>query len=97
MFRRSALVFVFALLAASAARADLIGYWPLEAASGTTARNAMPWGITGTLYNGSAVGNGPAWVNDATRGQVLSFDGSDDWVHAGSIPSIPVGSDFTTT
>ena len=95
MFRRSALLFVFALLAASAARADLIGYWPFEATSGTTARNAMPWGITGSLYNGSAVGNGPAWVSDGTRGQVLSFDGNDDWGHAGSIPSIPVNGDFT--
>ena len=83
------------LLLAPTTHADLIGYWPLDATSGTTAHNAMPWGITGTLYNGSAVGSGPAWVNDATRGQVLSFDGSDDWVHAGSIPSIPVGSDFT--
>jgi len=77
------------------AQAGLLGYWPLDETSGTTAPNAVSAGTDGTLYNGGSVGNGPAWVTDAQRGQVLRFDGGDDWVDAGFIPAIAAGDDFT--
>ena len=83
------------LCIAATASAGLLGYWPLDETSGTVAPNAAPGGTAGTLYNGSTVANGPAWVADSTRGQVLSFDGGNDWVDAGSIPAIAAGDDFT--
>ena len=73
----------------AAAHAGLTGLWLLDEISGTTAPNIAIGGTDGTLYNG------PAWVNDAQRGQVLQFDGGDDWVDAGFVPALATGDDFT--
>ena len=70
-------------------KADLIGYWPLNETSGITATNLADGGTIGILTNG------PTWYDDAERGRVLSFDGNDDHVIAGSIPSISPTGNFT--
>jgi len=71
------------------AKGELIGYWPLDETSGITATNLAPGGTIGILTNG------PAWVNDAQRGQVIGFDGVDDHVIAGNTPPIGIYSNFT--
>ncbi|HPM81104.1 MAG TPA: autotransporter-associated beta strand repeat-containing protein, partial [Candidatus Anammoximicrobium sp.] len=80
-----------------AASTGLYAAWLLDEATGTLANNAAPGGVEGLLYNGGSAGvNGPAWVNDPQRGTVLSFDGSDDWVDAGTIPALAAAtSNFT--
>jgi len=91
MKKLTALVLVIGLLLATwgVGQAALIGYWPLDETSGTIAPNLAPGGTDGTLYNG------PVWMTDPTRGQVLSFDGGDDYVSAGTIPAIAMADDFT--
>ncbi|MDA3925319.1 MAG: LamG domain-containing protein [Kiritimatiellae bacterium] len=72
------------------AKAELIGYWPLNETAGITATNLADGGTIGILTNG------PTWIlNDPQRGRVLSFDGVDDHVIAGSIPALGVTSKFT--
>lgn len=67
----------------------LLGYWPLEESSGTSAPNAVAGGQTAQLMNGVS------WTMDPTRGRVLSFDGVNDYVDAGSIPRQTNSSAFT--
>jgi hypothetical protein len=54
----------------------LVGWWPFEEGSGTTARDASKTGNTGTLLHG------PTWQPPANckQGRCLSFDGVDDVV-----------------
>ncbi|HOW71053.1 MAG TPA: chitobiase/beta-hexosaminidase C-terminal domain-containing protein [Phycisphaerae bacterium] len=59
--------------------AGLVGWWRLDDGSGTTAADSSWAGNHGTLVNG------PTWTGSARVGPyALSFDGSDDWVDAGS-------------
>jgi len=51
----------------------LVGYWPLDDGSGTTAADFSGAGHPGTLING------PTW----TSGPQLDFDGIDDYVNVG--------------
>ncbi len=67
----------------------LLGYWPLQETSGTAVPNVAPGGTSGTIFNGVT------WVNDATRGRVLNFDGVDGYVNAGSIPQPTMANNFT--
>jgi len=69
----------------------LLGYWPLNETAGTVAPNTAPGGTAAQLING------PTWVADATRGQVLRFDGANDYADAGSatIPQMTLANDFT--
>ncbi len=67
----------------------LYGYWPMEETSGTNVPNVAPGGTNGTIFNGVT------WVNDATRGKVLNFDGVDGYVRAGSIPQPTTSNNFT--
>ena len=50
----------------------LLAYWAFDEVSGTTAANAANATFNGTMANGAT------FVADATRGQVASFDGTDD-------------------
>lgn len=74
---------------ARSAQADILGLWRLDETSGTVAPNSVARGAVGTLTNG------PAWTTDSERGQVLVFDGSDDYVTAGSVPALSRYEDFT--
>jgi hypothetical protein len=74
---------------ALSARADILGLWRLDELSGTVAPNSVARGATGTLYNG------PTWTTDSQRGQVLLFDGANDYVTAGSVPALAQQEDFT--
>jgi hypothetical protein len=71
----------------------LIGYWPLDATSGTLATNLVPGGTNGVL-----IGSGVTWLNDAQRGQVLNFgtgSTATNYVDAGFLPTIGDGTNFT--
>ncbi len=75
------------------AEGALIGYWPLDATSGTVATNLAPGGTSGVL-----IGSGVTWMNDAQRGQVLNFGSSSNptnYVDAGFVPAIGMASNFT--
>ena len=77
----------------SAAEGKLIGYWPLNATSGTVATNLAAGGTSGVL-----IGSGVTWVTDAQRGQVLSFgtgSTATNYVDAGMIPPIGDTTNFT--
>lgn len=90
--RRCSLVVILSVLylgESGSAAAALLGYWPLEETSGTVAPNLVPGGTPGTLTNG------PTWTSDPERGQVLSFDGSDDFVDAGMLPALATTDNFT--
>lgn len=59
---------------------DLVGYWKFDEGSGTIAHDFSVFGNNGILY-----GN-PTWVSGKV-GSALSFDGVDDYVDCGSIPT----------
>lgn len=67
----------------------LLSYWPLDETSGVIAANAVAGGPDGQLVSS------PQWFNDATRGRVLSFNGANAHVNAGTIPQIALATDFT--
>jgi hypothetical protein len=51
-----------------------VGYWNLDDATGTTAKDLSGNGNNGTLTNG------PTWTTQGKYGGAVSFDGSDDYV-----------------
>ncbi|MEO1863655.1 MAG: LamG-like jellyroll fold domain-containing protein, partial [Verrucomicrobiia bacterium] len=69
----------------------LIGHWPLDEGSGTTAANTVSGGSDAELHNGVE------WVDDPDRGMVLSFDGVDGYADAGAetIHQMTQDNDFT--
>ena len=69
----------------------LLGYWPLNETSGATTANLAPGGTAATLFNS------PTWMLDGTRGQVLQFNGTNQYVNAGNaiIPRMTLTNDFT--
>jgi hypothetical protein len=67
-----------AMSTASAADADLIGWWPLNEGSGDTAIDLSASGNDGTITNAATGGlgaGGSVWFNDPERGMVMSFNG----------------------
>ncbi len=66
----------------------LHGYWPLDEGMGGVASNRVVGGAAGTLH-------GAAWTNDPIRGTVLSFNGQDSYVAAGTLPRMGLGTHFT--
>lgn len=84
------LAFCVSLVLAAPSRADLYGYWPLDAAPGGISPNTVGGGAAATLNGAAAI------ANDGTRGPVLSLNGSGGtYAAAGSLPSITPGTDFT--
>ncbi|MDB4544509.1 lamin tail domain-containing protein, partial [Akkermansiaceae bacterium] len=67
----------------------LLGYWPLDENSGSSAPNSVAGGQDAQLFNGAT------WTNDPTRGQVLSFNGAGSYADAGSIPQQTTSNNFT--
>ncbi|MCL5006843.1 MAG: LamG domain-containing protein, partial [Patescibacteria group bacterium] len=57
----------------------LVGYWPLNEGSGTTAYDKSGWGNEGTLSGATDL---PTWTTSGclTSSPCLSFDGTDDYV-----------------
>ncbi|MCP4255897.1 MAG: LamG domain-containing protein, partial [Planctomycetes bacterium] len=87
---------------ATAADADLIGWWPLNEGSGDTAFDLSASGNDGTIRNADSGGlgaGGSAWVNDPERGMVLSFNGDDSTGTVVStdliIPAMTMDNDFS--
>ncbi len=81
------------LTCAISVRGGLVGYWPLNESTGTTATNLVAGGANGVL-----VGNGVTWLNDPSRGQVLNFASSSNptnYVNAGLLPTIGDATNFT--
>lgn len=72
----------------SLAGSGLFGYWPVREGTGTVAANLVSGGIAGTIH-------GASWTNDPVRGTVLSFNGVNSYVSAGTIPRMPTTSKFT--
>lgn len=66
----------------------LYAYWPVQEGSGTVASNLVAGGANGILH-------GAAWTTDPIRGTVLSFNGQDSYVSAGTVPKMGTTSNFT--
>jgi hypothetical protein len=66
----------------------LYAYWPLQEGAGTVASNLVTGGADGLIY-------GASWANDPVRGTVLSFNGQNSYVSAGTIPRMGSSSNFT--
>ena len=67
---------------------SLVGYWPFDEGSGTTA-----YDYSGNNNNGTLV-NGPTWTTGKVGG-ALSFDGVDDYVNLGPKPVLDFQNNFT--
>jgi hypothetical protein len=73
---------VFALIMASTATADLVGWWPFDETEGTVATDA-----TGNGYDGEVSGD-PLWVEGYIDG-ALQLDGQNDYVDLGIDQLVP--------
>ncbi len=64
---------------------DLVGWWPLNEGSGTTANDISGYNNHATLYNFS----GNYWVDgiSGTGGNALKFNGTNNFVRTGIIPA----------
>ena len=81
------------VLFAQASLADisdgLVGYWPFDEGSGTTAYDVSGNGNDGTLMNG------PTWTGDGRIGGALSLAGAADYVDIGNPTSLRIRGDIT--
>jgi len=77
---RSLLLLLFSTcFSVSSSYAALVGHWPLNETSGTTAADISTGGNPGTLTDETGSSSGtPTFVNDPTRGWVLALDGKGD-------------------
>src|SRR3990167_283101 len=75
---------------AAAPTSGLVGYWNFDEGSGATVADSSGNGNTGTLTNG------PTWTTGKI-GQALSFDGSNDYVDAGTGSSLNLASSLTVS
>ncbi|MCL5006755.1 MAG: LamG domain-containing protein, partial [Patescibacteria group bacterium] len=59
----------------------LVGYWPLNEGSGTTAYDESGWGNEGTLGSTTSTDPGPTWKTNGclNNAPCLYFDGVDDY------------------
>ncbi|MCB0695629.1 MAG: LamG domain-containing protein, partial [Saprospiraceae bacterium] len=69
---------------------SLVGWWPFDDGTGTSAVNSAMSGYDGELMNMST----SAW-GQGVLGGALSFDGSDDYVRVLQSPAMLTGSEFT--
>jgi hypothetical protein len=76
----------------SVLHADILAYYPLNGAAGTTAvPNVLGSAPSGSLFNNAA------YFTDPVRGQVATFDGAGDYAALGdtTIPAIGLNTSFT--
>jgi len=75
---------------------SLVGYWSFNEGKGTIIYDQSGKNNNGTLYLGSSGNTDPskAW-SPGISGTALSFDGSDDYVDAGSGASLNIGNAIT--
>mgnify|MGYP000932915737 CR=1 FL=1 len=66
-----------------------VGYWNLDDATGTTAKDLSGNGNNGTLTNG------PTWTTAGKYGGAVSFDGTDDYIIISDSDSISLKNNFT--
>ncbi|MCL5006790.1 MAG: LamG domain-containing protein, partial [Patescibacteria group bacterium] len=62
----------------------LVGYWPLNEGSGTTAYDESGWGNEGTIYNS------PLWISGISGGKALFFTTSTQYITTSGMSGIPV-------
>ena len=86
----TSLVLVLSVVLTNASKADLIGWWKLDDASGSMAVDSSTYGNDGTLQ-----GN-PQWVAGVIGG-ALELDGDDDFVAIDSIADDLTENNFTVT
>ncbi|MEK7138744.1 MAG: LamG-like jellyroll fold domain-containing protein, partial [Patescibacteria group bacterium] len=78
----------FTFVSAQDITTGIVGHWKFDEGSGTTAVDSSGSNNTGTLTNG------PIWTAGKVGG-ALDFDGSNDYVNAGSAASLDDLQDFT--
>jgi len=83
-------VLVLGLVLASTAKADLIGWWKLDDATGSMAVDSSTYGNDGTLQGD------PQWV-DGVIGGALELDGDDDFVAIDGIADDLTENNFTVS
>ena len=66
-----------------------VGYWNMDDATGTTAKDLSGNGNNGTLTNG------PTWLTDGKFGGAVKFDGSNDYVGVSSSSAFQFAGDFS--
>ncbi|MDE2144847.1 MAG: LamG domain-containing protein, partial [Patescibacteria group bacterium] len=68
----------------------LVGYWPLNEGSGTTAYDNSGWNNNGTLLDATTTDTGPTWTTTGclNGGSCLNFDGTDDYINLPSTTDI---------
>ncbi|MDE2145021.1 MAG: LamG domain-containing protein, partial [Patescibacteria group bacterium] len=72
----------------------LVGYWPLNEGSGTTAYDNSGWNNNGSLLDATTTDTGPTWTTTGclNGGSCLSFDGTNDFIRVLNNASINPGS-----
>jgi hypothetical protein len=74
----------------------LVGYWPFNEATSTTAGDFSGWGNTGTLNTFAAPPTSASgWAVSGKRGGALRFDGGSDYVSANTGGSLNLTGSFT--
>ncbi|MDE2145016.1 MAG: LamG domain-containing protein, partial [Patescibacteria group bacterium] len=65
----------------------LVGYWPLNEGSGSTAYDNSGWNNNGSLLDATTTDTGPTWTTTGclNGGSCLSFDGSNDYIAISSL------------
>ncbi len=79
---------------------DLLGWWKLDEGSGNTAIDWSGHDNHGEILypNGGLGEDGAVWVDDPSKGMILTFNGHDETgalVKAGKIPAIGANDNFT--
>jgi hypothetical protein len=96
--RREILVMMLILAAATLARGEVYGHWPLDDGQGSVVRDLGPRMENGTIFGFDTDGLGPGgsvWVDDPERGTVLGLGGNTAWVAAGFLPLMNLQNDFS--
>ncbi len=73
----------------------LVGYWSMEDCHGLKATDSSGRGNTGTLTNFALSGTSSNWVAGKRSACALNFDGSNDFVDAGSPSSLNISGALT--